>query len=356
MNKRAKKYSKLIVFKDPRMQKLVDNAAETRSTDKKKSIDRHYPYNCISKYFPLAHTFPREIHMKYQLPCGFLYGESWGALRKCWLGYKTAKRAEDEPLMREYATRIQKIQKELGIPTASFPNLGLLGDIFFLYDKEKEAELRQQYMYENVVCDKFGVNSIEQLVEEGKAEIFNSTLEYKRYQEKKFYDAFNDVFNSWSNSESTQEYLKASQIRWNYRQKVKNELHEIKDELASFKREDSHWLRRLKGEERKKTLERRQYLIHQKILKESEISSINATQIVKTDSGYKYAKEIIKNDYRRVKLYNYTPQYYLTDLKGHRLADYKEENDLGVINDPLLYRLYLEDKEWEKIHSQQQYY
>ena len=40
---------------------------------------------------------------------------------------------------------IQSIQTDLGIARSSFPNLSLLGDIVFLYDKDKELELQEQH-------------------------------------------------------------------------------------------------------------------------------------------------------------------------------------------------------------------
>lgn len=55
----------------------------------------------------------------------FTTGQSWGALRKAWKGYRIAKAQEDRPKMLEYANKIRKLQKELGQQVASFPNLGL---------------------------------------------------------------------------------------------------------------------------------------------------------------------------------------------------------------------------------------
>ena len=55
----------------------------------------------------------------------FTTGQSWGALRKAWKGYRIAKVQGDNSKMREYATKIRKIQGELGISVASFPNLGI---------------------------------------------------------------------------------------------------------------------------------------------------------------------------------------------------------------------------------------
>jgi hypothetical protein len=55
----------------------------------------------------------------------FSTGQSWGALRKAWKGYRIAKVQADNAKMLEYATKIRKIQGELGISVASFPHLGI---------------------------------------------------------------------------------------------------------------------------------------------------------------------------------------------------------------------------------------
>ena len=55
----------------------------------------------------------------------FTPGQSWGALRKSWKGYRIAKVQGDNAKMSEYATKIRKLQGELGISVASFPHLGI---------------------------------------------------------------------------------------------------------------------------------------------------------------------------------------------------------------------------------------
>jgi hypothetical protein len=52
-------------------------------------------------------------------------GQVWGALRKAWKGYRIAKVQGDNARMKEYATRIKTLQGQLGVPQASFPNLGI---------------------------------------------------------------------------------------------------------------------------------------------------------------------------------------------------------------------------------------
>jgi hypothetical protein len=56
---------------------------------------------------------------------GFTVGQSWGALRKAWKGYRIAKVQNDDTKMTEYANKIRKIQGELNIAISSFPNLGI---------------------------------------------------------------------------------------------------------------------------------------------------------------------------------------------------------------------------------------
>ncbi len=55
----------------------------------------------------------------------FTVGQSWGALRKAWKGYRIAKVQRDDTKMTEYANKIRKIQGELNIAISSFPNLGI---------------------------------------------------------------------------------------------------------------------------------------------------------------------------------------------------------------------------------------
>ncbi|MFN3622191.1 MAG: hypothetical protein ACK4TI_04790, partial [Nitrososphaerales archaeon] len=55
----------------------------------------------------------------------FTKGQTWGALKKAWKAYKIAKVQNDKERMKEYAKRIQTLQKELGLTVANFPDLGL---------------------------------------------------------------------------------------------------------------------------------------------------------------------------------------------------------------------------------------
>lgn len=55
----------------------------------------------------------------------FTKGQTWGALKKAWRGYKVAKIQKSMEDMKKYAERIRTLQRELGLPEAKFPDLGL---------------------------------------------------------------------------------------------------------------------------------------------------------------------------------------------------------------------------------------
>ena len=55
----------------------------------------------------------------------FTTGQTWGALRKAWKGYKIAKAQQDKNKLAEYAKKIKTLQKELGIAQSSFPEVGV---------------------------------------------------------------------------------------------------------------------------------------------------------------------------------------------------------------------------------------
>ena len=84
-------------------------------------------YQCI--YYLTDMTAIMSLHQETSTPPNdgnnFTTGQSWGALRKAWKGYRIAKVHNDSAKMTEYANKIRKIQTELGISVASFPNLGI---------------------------------------------------------------------------------------------------------------------------------------------------------------------------------------------------------------------------------------
>ncbi|MEM4311808.1 MAG: hypothetical protein QXX95_05410 [Nitrososphaerales archaeon] len=52
-------------------------------------------------------------------------GQTWGALKKAWKGYKIAKAQKDVERMKEFANKIRTLQEELGLEKAKFPDLGI---------------------------------------------------------------------------------------------------------------------------------------------------------------------------------------------------------------------------------------
>ena len=55
----------------------------------------------------------------------FTTGQTWGALKKAWKGYKIAKVQQDRAKMTEYAQQIKTLQGELGIRQSTFPEVGV---------------------------------------------------------------------------------------------------------------------------------------------------------------------------------------------------------------------------------------
>jgi hypothetical protein len=86
-------------------------------------MDSKYQHVSISTDMTAIMSLHQEASTQQEN--SFTTGQSWGALRKAWKGYRIAKVQNDNAKMTEYATKIRKIQEELGISTASFPHLGI---------------------------------------------------------------------------------------------------------------------------------------------------------------------------------------------------------------------------------------
>ncbi|HJT85660.1 MAG TPA: hypothetical protein VJ697_14355 [Nitrososphaeraceae archaeon] len=59
------------------------------------------------------------------LPSGFFEGQMWGALDKCWIGFKIAKAKMEFDKIDLYAKRIQRIEKDLGMEITDFSDWGI---------------------------------------------------------------------------------------------------------------------------------------------------------------------------------------------------------------------------------------
>jgi hypothetical protein len=86
-------------------------------------MDTKYEHVSISTDMTAIMSLHQEASTRQEN--SFTTGQSWGALRKAWKGYRIAKVQDDNAKMTEYATKIRKIQEELGVSRASFPNLGI---------------------------------------------------------------------------------------------------------------------------------------------------------------------------------------------------------------------------------------
>jgi hypothetical protein len=81
-------------------------------------------------------------------PSGYTRGQGWSLLNRAWLGFKIAsdpRRNEGFLSRLNWAMVIQNIQTDLGIKRTSFPQLGLLGDYIFLYDSQKQEEMKEEH-------------------------------------------------------------------------------------------------------------------------------------------------------------------------------------------------------------------
>ena len=107
--------------------------------------NRWYPFNRRPRsrlrkrknnpYWPGFHTFSDYCSYKANkngsydknkiLESGFTVGETWGCLEKAWVGFRAAKRLENDEVMKLYASIIQRLEKELKIEVNDFPELGL---------------------------------------------------------------------------------------------------------------------------------------------------------------------------------------------------------------------------------------
>lgn len=67
----------------------------------------------------------------------FNTGQTWGALKKAWKGYRIAKVQGDSVNMLKYASRIRRLQRELRITVADFPDLLMRGS------KESPNEVKE---------------------------------------------------------------------------------------------------------------------------------------------------------------------------------------------------------------------
>jgi hypothetical protein len=77
------------------------------------------------------------------LESGYYDTQAWGALRKCWKGYRIAKSQGDINKMRYYAKGVQKFE-ELRIDLTQFPQLGIYS-IDVSHEEQNDKDMNQTY-------------------------------------------------------------------------------------------------------------------------------------------------------------------------------------------------------------------
>jgi hypothetical protein len=97
--------------------------------------------NLFSKRFGYFSSYTdKQRREELRCPSGYTVGQAFSVLKKLWIGYKYAidTRHQNIKDAEKYAREIQKTQDDLGIDIASFPNLGIFGDKFVLYDRKSK--------------------------------------------------------------------------------------------------------------------------------------------------------------------------------------------------------------------------
>ena len=84
-----------------------------------------------STRFGFLDLYNRKEQQELICPSGYSISQCFNVLLKTWYGYHKARHSEkDHEGMVKYAIAIQTIQEDMGLPIATFPQLGLYCDVF----------------------------------------------------------------------------------------------------------------------------------------------------------------------------------------------------------------------------------
>ena len=98
----------------------------SRSRLRKRKNNPFWPgFYRFSKYYSGTANENGSYDKNKIIDSGFTVGESWGCLENAWVGFRAAKRRENDEDMKLYASIIQRLEKELKIEVNDFPELGL---------------------------------------------------------------------------------------------------------------------------------------------------------------------------------------------------------------------------------------
>ena len=99
-----------------------------------------------STRFGFLNLYNRKEQQELICPSGYSISQCYGALAKLWIGYHHAMNTERSiELMKQYAKKIQDVQKDMGIKTTSFPHLGIYGDQLILNNKDGQRVVYEDH-------------------------------------------------------------------------------------------------------------------------------------------------------------------------------------------------------------------
>lgn len=98
-----------------------------------------------SKRFGFLDLYNRKEQQILMCPSGFSVSQCFNILSKMWFAYKKSLYRKNIEQMEKYAKVIQKVQEDMGIPTTSFPHLGIYGDKFILNNKKGEQAIFEDH-------------------------------------------------------------------------------------------------------------------------------------------------------------------------------------------------------------------
>jgi hypothetical protein len=86
--------------------------------------NQQFPQSSLRVYHRL-----QQAEKDRKLQSGYTIGQTWGALHKAWLGYCIAmnKNEDEDENALLYASIVQKLQRELGIPVREFAEVDMFG-------------------------------------------------------------------------------------------------------------------------------------------------------------------------------------------------------------------------------------
>jgi len=127
----------------------LDGTVSIYKLKNKKWINSNKPYkpqkrgfeklSIHSTRFGFLDLYNRKEQQELICPSGYSISQCFNVLRKLWYAYRRAIGTDNDiDKMEKYAKAIQDVQKDMGIKTASFPHLGLYGDVLVLNDKREK--------------------------------------------------------------------------------------------------------------------------------------------------------------------------------------------------------------------------